>query len=135
MKAADFLKTLGGEDPLETSQLNQLVANCNLQTTRDASIYAFGDCAAYQQATDLARARALPARGAAVAPFVYTDQGSLVSLVSAVRVFVGRQLAGQPDQGQLFGRWATGLADALDAAPIAPAGARRLLEIRADHAG
>ena len=80
MKAADFLKTLGGEDPLETSQLNQLVANCNLQTTRDASIYAFGDCAAYQQATDLAWARALPARGAAVAPFVYTDQGSLVSL-------------------------------------------------------
>ena len=33
MKAADFLKTLSGEDPLETSQLNQLVANCNLQTT------------------------------------------------------------------------------------------------------
>ena len=80
MKAADFLKTLGGEDPLEASQLNQLVANCNLQTTRDASIYAFGDCAAYQQATDLAWARALPTRGAAVAPFVYTDQGSLVSL-------------------------------------------------------
>ena len=80
MKAADFLKTLGGEDPLEASQLNQLVANCNLQTTRDASIYAFGDCAAYQQAIDLARALPLPARGEAVAPFVYTDQGSLVSL-------------------------------------------------------
>ena len=29
---------------------------------------------------DLARALPLPARGEAVAPFVYTDQGSLVSL-------------------------------------------------------
>lgn len=95
-----FLRTIGagvdGEDPLETSKLNQLVVNGNLQTTRDPSIYAFGDCAAcqqpdgtwvppraqaaYQQAMYLARALPLLSAGQAVAPFVFKDQGSLVSL-------------------------------------------------------
>ncbi|MDP3828998.1 MAG: NAD(P)/FAD-dependent oxidoreductase [Polaromonas sp.] len=95
VKAADFLKTLGGEAPLETNRLNQLVVNGNLQTT-DASIYAFGDCAAcqqpdgtwvppraqaaYQQAMYLVKALPRLQRGEPVSPFVFRDQGSLVSL-------------------------------------------------------
>ncbi len=96
VKAADFLRTLGGEDPLETSKLNQLVVNGNMQTTRDPSIYAFGDCAAcqqpdgtwvppraqaaFQQAMYLARFMQDLIAGKKVAPFVFRDQGSLVSL-------------------------------------------------------
>ena len=95
VKAADFLKHLGGEAPLETNRLNQLVVNGNLQTT-DASIYAFGDCAAcqqpdgtwvppraqaaYQQAMYLVKALPRLRRGEPVSPFVFRDQGSLVSL-------------------------------------------------------
>ena len=95
VKAADFLKTLGGETPLATNRLNQLVVNGNLQTS-DASIYAFGDCAAcqqpdgtwvppraqaaYQQAMYLVKALARLQRGEHVDPFVFRDQGSLVSL-------------------------------------------------------
>ena len=95
VKAADFLKALGGDTPLETNRLNQLVVNGNLQTT-DAGIYAFGDCAAcqqpdgtwvppraqaaYQQAMYLVRALPKLQRGEPVAPFVFRDQGSLVSL-------------------------------------------------------
>lgn len=96
VKAAEFLRTLGGDDPLETTRLNQLVVNGNLQSTRDANIYAFGDCAAcqqpdgtwvppraqaaYQQAMYLVKALPLLQQGQAVAPFVFRDQGSLVSL-------------------------------------------------------
>ena len=95
VKAADFLKTLGGETPLATNRLNQLVVNGNLQTS-DASIYAFGDCAAcqqpdgtwvppraqaaYQQAMYLVRALPKLQHGEPVPPFVFKDQGSLVSL-------------------------------------------------------
>ena len=95
VKAADFLKTLGGETPLATNRLNQLMVNGNLQTS-DASIYAFGDCAAcqqpdgtwvppraqaaYQQAMYLVRALPKLQHGEPVPPFVFKDQGSLVSL-------------------------------------------------------
>ncbi len=95
VKAADFLKTLGGDTPLATNRLNQLVVNGNLQTT-DGNIYAFGDCAAcqqpdgtwvppraqaaYQQAMYLVRALPKLQRGESVPPFVFRDQGSLVSL-------------------------------------------------------
>lgn len=95
VKAGDFLKTLGGENPLETNRLNQLVVNGNLQTA-DASIYAFGDCAAcqqpdgtwvppraqaaYQEAMYLVKALPRLQRGEPVQPFVFRDQGSLVSL-------------------------------------------------------
>ena len=95
VKAADFLKTLGGETPLATNRLNQLVVNGNLQTS-DASIYAFGDCAAcqqpdgtwvppraqaaYQQAMYLVRALPKLQHGEPVPPFVFKDHGSLVSL-------------------------------------------------------
>ena len=95
VKAADFLKTLGGETPLATNRLNQLMVNGNLQTS-DASIYAFGDCAAcqqpdgtwvppraqaaYQQAMYLVRALPKLQHGEPVPPFVFKDHGSLVSL-------------------------------------------------------
>jgi NADH dehydrogenase len=96
VKAADFLKTLGGNEPLETNRLNQLLVNGNLQTTRDSSIYAFGDCAAcqqpdgtwvppraqaaYQQAMYLTRTLPDLMAGKIVKPFVFRDHGSLVSL-------------------------------------------------------
>ncbi len=100
VKAADFLKNLGagqaGEEPLETNKLNQLAVTGNLQSTRDPSVYAFGDCAAckqpdgtwvppraqaaYQQAMYLVHALPLLAKGEKVEPFVFKDQGSLVSL-------------------------------------------------------
>ena len=115
VKAADFLKTMGGPDVLETSKLNQLLVNGNLQTTRDASIYSFGDCAAcqqpdgtwvppraqaaYQQAMYLARSLPDLMAGKAVAPFVFTDQGSLVSLAEYSSV---GSLMGSLTKGSFF---------------------------------
>ena len=125
VKAADFLQTLGagpegnegraGNEPLETTRLNQLLVNGNLQTTRDASIYAFGDCAAcqqadgtwvppraqaaYQQAMYLARWLPDLIAGKTVAPFVYTDQGSLVSLAEYSSV---GSLMGSLTKGSFF---------------------------------
>ncbi len=98
VRAADFLTRLGGTGPdaLETNRLNQLVVNGNLQSTVDPSIFAFGDCAAcqqpdgtwvppraqaaYQQAMYLVSALPRLQRGEPVSPFVFRDQGSLVSL-------------------------------------------------------
>ena len=119
VKAADFLKTFGaaedGSGALETSKLNQLLVNGNLQTTHDASIYAFGDCAAcqqpdgtwvppraqaaYQQAMYLARALPQLMAGKPVAPFVFTDQGSLVSLAEYSSV---GSLMGSLTKGSFF---------------------------------
>ena len=125
VKAADFLQTLGaglegnggraGNEPLETTRLNQLLVNGTLQTTRDASIYAFGDCAAcqqpdgtwvppraqaaYQQAMYLTRALPDLMAGKTVAPFVYTDQGSLVSLAEYSSV---GSLMGSLTKGSFF---------------------------------
>jgi NADH dehydrogenase len=115
VKAADFLATLGGADPLETNKLNQLMVNGNLQTSRDHSIYAFGDCAAcqqadgtwvppraqsaYQQAMYLARALPQLAAGKDVKPFVYTDQGSLVALADYSSV---GSLMGSLSKGSFF---------------------------------
>lgn len=115
VKAADFLKTLGGTEPLETNKLNQLMVNGNLQTSRDASIYAFGDCAAcqqpdgtwvppraqsaYQQAMYLTRALPQLIAGKAVKPFVYTDNGSLVSLADYSSV---GSLMGSLSRGSFF---------------------------------
>ena len=99
VRAADFLKDLGG---LETNRLNQLVVKPNLQSTTDERIYAFGDCSsctlpgaerplppraqvASQQATFLAK-QFIAKLGAqdpetfAYKAFVYKDKGSLVSL-------------------------------------------------------
>ena len=119
VKAADFLKTLGGNGadikPLEVNKLNQLMVNGNLQTSLDSSIYAFGDCAAcqqpdgtwvppraqsaYQQAMYLARALPQLMAGKPVKPFVYTDQGSLVSLAEYSSV---GSLMGSLSRGSFF---------------------------------
>ena len=115
VKAADFLKTMGGTEPLEVNKLNQLVVNGNLQTSRDNSIYAFGDCAAcqqpdgswvppraqsaYQQAMYLARELPQLMAGKTAKPFVFTDQGSLVSLAEYSSV---GSLMGSLSQGSFF---------------------------------
>ena len=119
VKAADFLKGLGNDDlgknALETNKLNQLLVNGNLQSTRDENIYAFGDCAAcqqpdgswvppraqaaYQQAMYLAHALTRPATDKKVAPFFYTDKGSLVSLSEYSSV---GSLMGSLTRGSLF---------------------------------
>jgi len=110
--APPVLRTLDG---LEVNRSNQLVVGPTLQTTSDAAIYAFGDCAAapwvgrepgvllpprgqvaLQQADYLAKA--IPARldGKPVGEFRFHDFGSLVSLgeLSAVGNLMGRLAGG-----------------------------------------
>ncbi|MEO8152945.1 MAG: NAD(P)/FAD-dependent oxidoreductase [Rhizobacter sp.] len=115
VKAADFLRGIGGERPLETNKLNQLMVNGNLQSTRDEHIFAFGDCAAcqqpdgtwvppraqaaYQQAMYLVKALPKLMNGEPVVPFVYKDQGSLVSLSEYSSV---GSLMGSLTRGSLF---------------------------------
>lgn len=95
IKAPDFLKDIDG---LETNRINQLVVNQHLQTTRDESIFAFGDCAAcpwlghdstvppraqaaHQQASVLVKAvKARVAGKDSLPEFHYHDYGSLVNL-------------------------------------------------------
>ena len=92
IKAPDFLRNLDG---LETNRANQLVVRPTLETTRDAAIFAFGDCAscprgdntvpptaqaAHQQASLLVRSLARRLRGQASPAYRYRDYGSLVSL-------------------------------------------------------
>lgn len=96
VRAPAFLKDLGG---LETNGTNQLRVKPNLQTTRDANIFAIGDCAAcpwpekgenkfippraqaaHQQAVHLAKQMNKHLAGEPVADWKYTDFGSLVSL-------------------------------------------------------
>lgn len=93
IKAPDFLRDLAG---LETNRMNQLVVHSTLQTTRDDSIFALGDCAAcplpdggivppraqsaHQQASFLFKALRCKLRGNPLPEFKYRDYGSLVSL-------------------------------------------------------
>ena len=95
VKAPDFLKNIDG---LETNRINQLIVNSSLQTTKDDSIFAFGDCAAcpidgtdqyvppraqaaHQQANLLFRSMKLRVKGKIHLPrYVYKDYGSLVNL-------------------------------------------------------
>ncbi len=94
IKGPDFLRDLDG---LETNRLNQLVVHDTLQATRDERVFAMGDCAfipqpgteepvppraqaAHQQASLLARSLAHRLRGGPLLPYVYRDQGSLISL-------------------------------------------------------
>ena len=94
IKAPDFLKDIDG---LETNRQNQLVVQQTLQTTRDDSIFALGDCsscprpghdrpvpptaqAAHQQASLLVRALARQLQGKPLRKYVYRDYGLLVSL-------------------------------------------------------
>lgn len=94
IKAPDFMKDIDG---LETNRINQLVVHRTLQTTRDMSIFALGDCAAcpqgedkpavppraqsaHQQASMLAKSLARMLQGKPLLDFTYKDHGSLVSL-------------------------------------------------------
>ncbi len=119
VKASDLLPTLGGDDPLETNRLNQLVVTGTMQTTRDPNIFAFGDCAAcpqpdgtwvppraqsaYQQAMYLVKHLpgliGLKPQRKAPAPFLFKDKGSLVSLSGYSSV---GSLMGSLTRGSLF---------------------------------
>lgn len=94
IKVPDFLQGIGG---LESNRLNQLVVHRTLQTTRDPSIFAMGDCAAcpqgegqpavppraqsaHQQAAMLAKSLPRMLEGKSLLEFHYKDRGSLVSL-------------------------------------------------------
>jgi NADH:ubiquinone reductase (H+-translocating) len=94
IKAPDFLQDIAG---LETNRINQLVVTPTLQTTRDANIFALGDCAscpwpekqhsvppraqaAHQQASHLYTMLPRHLRGEALDPYRYRDFGSLISL-------------------------------------------------------
>jgi NADH dehydrogenase len=94
IKAPPVLSELDG---LEVNRLNQLVVRPTLQTTADPDIFAIGDCAAcprpgqdmpvppraqaaHQEAAHLVRQLPRRLAGEPLAPFVYRDFGSLVSL-------------------------------------------------------
>lgn len=94
VQAPAFLKDLAG---LETNRINQLVVEQTLQTTRDANIFAIGDCAAcpwpekdstvppraqaaHQQASHMVRQIKARLAGKALKPYRYRDFGSLISL-------------------------------------------------------
>lgn len=113
IKAPDFVRNLDG---LETNRINQLVTHRTMQTTRDAAIFALGDCAAipqengkpdvppraqaaHQEAKTLARSVERMLKGQPLLEFTYRDYGSLVSLgdYSAVG-----SLMGAISRGSLF---------------------------------
>ncbi|MBX3652176.1 MAG: NAD(P)/FAD-dependent oxidoreductase [Burkholderiales bacterium] len=121
IKAPDFLQDIAG---LETNRLNQLVVTATLQTTRDADIFALGDCAAcawpgrehnvppraqaaHQQATRLADNLERRLAGKALRPFTYRDFGSLVSLgeYSTVGSLMGALVGGSLFIEGLFARF------------------------------
>ena len=94
VKGPEVLRDLDG---LEANRNAQLVVTATLQTTKDPAVFAIGDCAflidgktdkpippraqaAHQQAAYVAKAIVKRLDGADLAPFVYRDFGSLVSL-------------------------------------------------------
>jgi NADH dehydrogenase len=94
VKAPDFLRNIDG---LETNRTNQLNVLPTLQTTRDESVFAIGDCAAcpwlgtkgnvppraqaaHQQASHMVRQIRRRLAGTPLQPFRYRDFGSLVSI-------------------------------------------------------
>jgi NADH dehydrogenase len=93
IRCADVLQDLDG---LEANRLNQLVVRETLATTRDADIFALGDCAAcpwtegklvppraqaaHQQASHLVRVAKGRLAGRQPTAFRYRDFGSLISL-------------------------------------------------------
>ncbi|WP_437882483.1 NAD(P)/FAD-dependent oxidoreductase [Pseudomonas sp. LRF_L74] len=96
IRAPAFLKDIDG---LESNRINQLVVKPTLQTTRDDSIFAFGDCAAcpqgeegrnvppraqaaHQQASLLVKSLKLHLAGQPLPEYRYQDYGSLISLSS-----------------------------------------------------
>jgi NADH:ubiquinone reductase (H+-translocating) len=94
IKVPDFMKDIDG---LESNRINQLVVHRTLQTTRDPSIFAMGDCAAcpqgdgqpavppraqsaHQEAALLAKSLVRMLDGKPLLEYTYKDHGSLVSL-------------------------------------------------------
>jgi NADH dehydrogenase len=93
VQAPPFLRDFGG---LEVNRINQLVVRETLETTRDAAIFAIGDCAycllpngtpippraqaAHQMATHMVGQLHARLEGKPLKPFRYRDFGSLVSL-------------------------------------------------------
>ncbi|HEX8011201.1 MAG TPA: NAD(P)/FAD-dependent oxidoreductase [Casimicrobiaceae bacterium] len=124
IKAPEWLTRLDG---LETGRGNQLVVTATLQTTRDADIFAFGDCAAcpwpeagregalippraqaaYQQAKLLVKTMRSRLDAAPLPTFRFRDFGSLVSLgeLSAVGSLMGRLVGGSLLIQGLIARW------------------------------
>ncbi|MFZ4651533.1 MAG: NAD(P)/FAD-dependent oxidoreductase [Rubrivivax sp.] len=121
VKAPPFLQGIAG---LETNRLNQLVVRPTLQTTRDESIFALGDCAAaawhgregmlvppraqaaHQQASHLVGQLTRRLRGEPLKPWRYRDFGSLVSLgeYSTVGNLMGSLVGGNLWVEGLFAR-------------------------------
>ncbi|MEC5319757.1 NAD(P)/FAD-dependent oxidoreductase [Brenneria populi subsp. brevivirga] len=109
IKAPDAMKDIAG---LETNRINQLVVEPTLQTTRDANIFAIGDCASCPQAGGgfvpprAQAAHQMASRcyanilallnGQSLKPYVYKDHGSLVSLskFSTVGSLMGNLMRG-----------------------------------------
>jgi NADH dehydrogenase len=120
VKAADFLKEIGG---LESNRINQLVVKPTLQTTRDDNIFAMGDCAAcpwrgregnvppraqaaHQQASHIYRQFRRRMAGKPLEDYHYRDFGSLVSLgeFSTVGNMMGGLIGGSLMIEGLFAR-------------------------------
>ena len=110
IKAPEFLKDIDG---LETNRINQLVVHQTLQSTRDADVFALGDCAqcpwpekngfvppraqaAHQQASHMYQQIKRRIAGKPLTNYRYRDFGSLVSLgdYSAVGSLMGGLMAG-----------------------------------------
>jgi NADH dehydrogenase len=111
VKGPDFLAEIGG---LETTPSSQLVVRETLQTSRDDRIFAIGDCArfvptqgdrpippraqaAHQMASTAFQNLTALVRDQPLRPFVYRDQGSLVSLsrFSTVGSLMGNLVGGK----------------------------------------
>jgi len=121
IKASSFLNGIGG---LESNRINQLVVTKTLQTTKDESIFALGDCAAcpieevggrnvppraqaaHQQAEFLASHMILRVQGKELPSFNYRDFGTLISLssFSAVGTLMGGLTGTRMIEG-LLARW------------------------------
>jgi NADH dehydrogenase len=111
VRAPEILKEIAG---LDTTRGNQLVVKPTLQTTRDARIFAIGDCcfflpegeqrpvppraqAAHQMASTAHRNILALIRNRPLEAFVYRDKGSLVSLsrYSTVGSLMGNLIGGR----------------------------------------
>ena len=94
IKAPDFLSDIDG---LETNNINQLVVEETLETSRDENIFAFGDCAAcplhgtdntvppraqaaHQQADMLVKTMKKRLKNKPLPQYRYVDYGSLINL-------------------------------------------------------
>jgi NADH dehydrogenase len=124
IKAPEWLTRLDG---LETGRGDQLVVTLTLRTTRDADVFAFGDCAACpwpeagrdgalvppraqaarQQAMLLVKSMHARLDGKPLPQFHFRDLGSLVSLgeLSAVGTLMGRLVGGSLLIQGLIARW------------------------------